>query len=434
MTYPIGMGSRAAHPGEAGSISASASRQALPGGDPAPTTGGNPGLTGRYYNGPTPCGTPVQTRTDRTVNFNWIFALPHPALDANCFSVAWTGTVTLPRDLDGCIGLSTQDSMRLWIDDELLIDGWGPGKSADQAVDFFFEANRPYRVRIEFVNDGRGARVIFGYSEGREDIEAAVALAREADVAILCLGDNEETSGENFDRVSLDLPGRQLALAKAVWATGTPTVLVLQSGRPVTANWENEHLDAILEAWFPGEQGGAAIADLLFGKAAPGGRLPITFPRSVGQVPCHYARRPGGGKKYVEMDWAPLWPFGYGLTYTTFAYQDLRLSADTIPPDGEVEATVTVTNTGAVAGDAVPQLYVRDLVSSVVKPLHTLAGFARITLAPGESRQVRFRVGTRALRTLGADYVWRVEPGRFEIQIGDNAENILLTAALTVEG
>ena len=395
---------------------------------------GNPGLTGRYYNGPTPCGTPVQTRTDRTVNFNWIFALPHPALDANCFSVAWTGTVTLPRDLDGCIGLSTQDSMRLWIDDELLIDGWGPGKSADQAVDFFFEANRPYRVRIEFVNDGRGARVIFGYSEGREDIEAAVALAREADVAILCLGDNEETSGENFDRVSLDLPGRQLALAKAVWATGTPTVLVLQSGRPVTANWENEHLDAILEAWFPGEQGGAAIADLLFGKAAPGGRLPITFPRSVGQVPCHYARRPGGGKKYVEMDWAPLWPFGYGLTYTTFAYQDLRLSADTIPPDGEVEATVTVTNTGAAAGDAVPQLYVRDLVSSVVKPLHTLAGFARITLAPGESRQVRFRVGARALRTLGADYVWRVEPGRFEIQIGDNAENILLTAALTVEG
>lgn len=395
---------------------------------------GNPGLTGRYYNGPTPCGTPVQTRTDRTVNFNWIFALPHPALDANCFSVAWTGTVTLPRDLDGCIGLSTQDSMRLWVDDELLIDGWGPGKSADQAVDFFFEANRPYRVRIEFVNDGRGARVIFGYSEGREDIEAAVALAREADVAILCLGDNEETSGENFDRVSLDLPGRQLALAKAVWATGTPTVLVLQSGRPVTANWENEHLDAILEAWFPGEQGGAAIADLLFGKAAPGGRLPITFPRSVGQVPCHYARRPGGGKKYVEMDWAPLWPFGYGLTYTTFAYQDLRLSADTIPPDGEAEATVTVTNTGEKTGDAVPQLYVRDLVSSVVKPLHTLAGFARITLAPGESRQVRFRVGTRALRTLGADYVWRVEPGRFEIQIGDNAENILLTAALTVEG
>ena len=209
--------------------------------------------------------------------------------------------------------------MRLYVDDELLIDGWGPGKNADQALDFHFEADRPYKVRIEFVNDGRGARVIFGYSEGREDIEAAAALAAESDVAILCLGDNEETSGENFDRTTLDLPGRQLALARAVWATGTPTVLVLQSGRPVSANWENDHLPAILEAWFPGEQGGAAVAETLFGDNAPGGRLPITFPRSVGQVPCHYARRPGGGKKYVEMDWMPLYPFGYGLTYTSFA-------------------------------------------------------------------------------------------------------------------
>ena len=251
-------------------------------------------------------------------------------------------------------------------------------------------------------------------------------------MAILCLGDNEETSGENFDRVSLDLPGRQLALAKAVWATGTPTVLVLQSGRPVSANWENDHLPAILEAWFPGEQGGAAVAETLFGDNAPSGRLPITFPRSVGQVPCHYARRPGGGKKYVEMDWMPLYPFGYGLSYTSFSYSDLTLSADTIRADESVEATVTVTNTGDRAGVAVPQLYLHDLVSSVVKPLHQMADFARVSLEPGESKTVRFTVGTRALRTLGADYVWRVEPGRFEVELGDNAENILLKAPLCV--
>lgn len=393
---------------------------------------GNCGLTGRYYNGPVPQGTPVQTRTDRTINFNWIFALPHPDLDANCFSVCWTGTVTPPRSFDGCIGLSTQDSMRLYLDDQLLIDGWGAGKSADQALDFHFEEGRPYKVRIEFVNDGRGARVLFGCSEGREDIDAAAALAARCDVAILCLGDNEETSGENFDRVSLDLPGRQLALAKAVWATGTPTVLVLQSGRPVSANWENDHLPAILEAWFPGEQGGAAVAETLFGDNAPSGRLPITFPRSVGQVPCHYARRPGGGKKYVEMDWMPLYPFGYGLSYTSFSYSDLTLSADTIRADESVEATVTVTNTGDRAGVAVPQLYLHDLVSSVVKPLHQMADFARVSLEPGESKTVRFTVGTRALRTLGADYVWRVEPGRFEVELGDNAENILLKAPLCV--
>lgn len=221
---------------------------------------GESGLTGHYYNGPVPQGEPVQVRTDRTVNFNWIFALPHPALDANCFSVVWTGSVVMPRTMDGCIGLSTQDSMRLYVDDKLLIDGWGKDKSADQALDFHFEAGRTYKIRIEFVNDRRGARVIFGYSAGRENFPAAVEAARKADVAILCMGDNEETSGENFDRTDLNLPGRQLELVQAVYATGTPVVLVLQSGRPVTANWENDHLPAILEAWFPGEQGGTAIA------------------------------------------------------------------------------------------------------------------------------------------------------------------------------
>ena len=391
------------------------------------------GLTGRYYNGPVPEGTPVQVRSDRTINFNWIFSLPNPELDANCFSVAWTGSVIMPHTMDGCIGLSTQDSMRLYVDDELLIDGWGKDKSADQALDFHFEAGRAYKIRIEFVNDGRGARVIFGYSAGRENFSAAVEAARKADVAILCMGDNEETSGENFDRTDLNLPGRQLELVQAVYATGTPVVLVLQSGRPITANWENDHLPAILEAWFPGEQGGTAIARTLFGDAIPGGRLPITFPRSVGQIPCHYSRRPGGGKKYVEMDWMPLYPFGYGQTYTTFAYHDLQPDRAKIAPDESVTVSFTVENTGDFTGDAVPQLYVRDLFSSVVKPERQLAAFTRVTLAPGEKRCITLTVGPRQLRTLGADYVWRVEPGQFELQLGDNAENVLLRTDLTVE-
>lgn len=394
---------------------------------------GGYGLTGRYYNGPVPEGTPVQVRSDLAINFNWIFSLPNPELDANCFSAAWTGSVIMPHTMDGCIGLSTQDSMRLYVDDELLIDGWGKDKSADQALDFHFEAGRAYKIRIEFVNDGRGARVIFGYSAGRENFSAAVEAARNADVAILCMGDNEETSGENFDRTDLNLPGRQLELVQAVYATGTPVVLVLQSGRPVTANWENDHLPAILEAWFPGEQGGTAIARTLFGDAIPGGRLPITFPRSVGQIPCHYSRRPGGGKKYVEMDWMPLYPFGYGLTYTTFAYRDLQPDRAKIAPDESVTVSFTVENTGDFTGDAVPQLYVRDLFSSVVKPERQLAAFTRVTLAPGEKRCITLTVGPRQLRTLGADYVWRVEPGQFELQLGDNAENILLRTDLTVE-
>ncbi len=394
---------------------------------------GNPGLTGRYYNGAVPNGTPVQTRNDRTINFNWIFALPHPALDANCFSVAWTGYVCMPRTMDGCIGLSTQDSMRLYIDGKLMIDGWGADKSADQALDFHFEAGKRYAVRIEFTNDNRGARVVFGYSAGREDFESAVQAAQQADVAIVCMGDNEETSGENFDRTSLDLPGRQLELLKAVYSTGTPTILLLQSGRPVSCNWENDHLPAILEAWFPGEQGGTAVAEVLFGDAAPCGRLPITFPRSVGQIPCHYSRRPGGGKRYVEMDWLPLYPFGYGLTYTTFAFSDLTPSASKISPQESVQVSFIVKNTGARHGVAVPQIYVRDYFSSVVKPERQLAAFTRVELAPNEQKRVTLTIGTRALRTLGADYIWRVEPGDFEIQLGDNAENILLRANLSVE-
>lgn len=394
---------------------------------------GRPGLSARYYNGALPQGTPVATRTDRSINFNWIYNKPHPDLDAACFSVAWTGWLTLPQALQGCIGLSSHDSMRLYLDGELLIDGWGSEKSADQMLDFNFEANRRYAVRVEFTNDRRGARVIFGYSRGREDFAPALAAAKKAEIAIVCLGDNEETSGENFDRVELNLPGRQLEFLQAVHATGTPVVLVMQSGRPVTANWEQEHIPAILEAWFPGEQGGTAVAETIFGDNNPSGRLPITFPRAVGQIPCHYSRRPGGGQRYVEMTWQPLYPFGYGLSYTSFAYSGLQLSKTRIGVGESVTATFQVKNTGLRDGVAVPQLYLRDRYSSTVKPVRQLAAFCRVPLKAGESKTVALPIGPRELRTLGPDFVWRVEPGEFEVQLAENAENLLQAVPLWVE-
>lgn len=394
---------------------------------------GNPGLTGRYYNGPAPEGDPVMTRNDLTINFNWILAKPHPDLNANCFSVAWTGYVVMPETFRGCIGFSTQDSMRLFVDGELLLDGWGEYADANRMVDFTFEQGRKYAVRIEFTNDQRGARVIFGYNRGREDFTRAVELARQADAAIVCVGDSTETCGENFDRVSLDLPGKQLEFVKAVYASGTPMVLVIQSGRPVTAVWEQAHIPAILEAWFPGEEGGHAVADVLFGDHSPSGRLPITFPKHVGQIPCHYTRRPGGGRRYVEMNWLPLYPFGYGLSYTTFSYRDLCLSRDTIAPGESVTATFTVTNTGPAAGTAVPQLYLRDLISSTVKPERTLAAFTRVPLAPGESRRVSLEIGPKSMRTLDRNFRWQIEPGAFQLFLGDNAENLLLQQNFTVQ-
>ena len=394
---------------------------------------GEPGLTGRYYNGRAFEGEPVMTRTDRSIDFNWIMSKPHGDLDAYCFSVCWTGRLVPQERFEGYIGFNTQDSMRLYVDGQLILDGWGDKNDANQTVPFRFEQGRRYDLRIEFTNDRRGARVVFGYNRAREDFTRAVQLAKQADVAVICAGDSPDTSGENFDRVSLDLPGRQHEFIRAIAATGTPVVLLIQGGRPASITWEQAHIPAILQAWFPGEQGGWAVAETLFGDNNPSGHLPITFPRHVGQIPCHYSRRPGGGRRYVEMDWLPLYPFGYGLSYTSFEFGDLTLSADTIAPGESVTASFTVTNTGDREGAAVPQLYIRDMFSSVVKSMKNLAGFSKLTLRPGETRRVSVTISPRAMRTLGRDFKWRVEPGDFRVWLAADAEHPLMSRDFRVE-
>lgn len=398
---------------------------------------GEPGLTGRYYSGWDSGGEPAAVRSDPAVRFNWIYAKPHPSVDADRFQAVWTGWLRPGESFRGCLGIPGQDSMRLYIDGALVIDAWEVPPEADRTADFLFEAGRSYAVRLEFRNDARGAQVVFGYNRGREDWSPALALARRADVVIACLGDNTQTSGENFDRAELTLPGRQLDFLKALSAQGTPVVLVLQNGRPLVLGWEQAHIPAILECWFPGERGGQAVAEVLFGHIPPSGRLPMSFPRSVGQVPCPYNRLPGGGVRYVEMDAAPLYPFGYGLSYTRFAYSGLEVEGDgltarEIEEGAQVRASFTVTNTGDRFGWETAQLYLRDMASSTVKPERELAGFEKIPLQPGESRRVELALGWRQLRTLGRDFVWRVEPGRFRVMAGDNAANILLSGEFEI--
>ena len=394
---------------------------------------GNPGLTGRYYNSFEPEGEPVLTRNDRRISFNWILSKPHPDIEHECFSVRWTGKMKPTETFDGWIGFSTHDSMRLYIDGELIIDGWGERKDAGRTVPFSFVRGREHDIVIEFTNDQRGARVIFGYIREFEDFSNAVEIAKKADAAIVCVGDSPETCGENLDRASLDLPGNQLDFIKAIAATGTPVVLVIQTGRPVSAVWEHKNIPAILEAWFPGELGGIAVAQTLFGDSNPSGRLPISFPKSVGQIPCHYTRRPGGGRKYVEMDWLPLYPFGFGLSYTTFSYGGLSLSRDVISAGESVYAEFTVTNTGDRAGDAVPQLYLRDEVSSTVKPLKALAASAKVPLLPGESKKVTLEITPREMRTLDRNFNWSVEPGDFKVWLADNCDHMIESACFRVE-
>lgn len=308
-------------------------------------------------------------------------------------------------------------------------------------------AGRPIPTLLECLRAKLGEEVEVAYAAGctlphgrmsQEELAAAVAAARGADVAIVAVGDRSAmfehgTAGENIDRVDIRLFGDQEKLVRAVAATGTPVVLVLQNGRPLSLVWESEHIPAIVEGWFIGEQAGTALAEVLFGDVNPAGRLPFAFPKSVGQIPVNYNRTPFGATKYVEMDWTPLYPFGYGLSYTTFEYGNLRLSAREIAPDGTLDVLVDVTNTGCNTGDEVVQLYLHDTFSCTVRPYQELAGFERITLQPGQTRTVRFTLGQRQLRALTADLRWVVEPGNFEVMVGDNAANLLLRDVFVVK-
>ncbi len=390
------------------------------------------GWTAEYYNGPDFSGEPVLVRLDKQINFNWIYAAPDDVVDQNCFCVRWRARLRIEKSFKGRIGLSSNDSMRLYVDGNLLIDGWD-GKNANVMLPFDFVAGEPREICVEFRNDARAARVIFGYDHGEEDMDSAVKICEDADVIIAALGDSEETSGENFDRTDLNFPGRQLEFLKKLHATGKPVVLVVNTGRSMSLTWENENIPAILQAGFNGDHGGLAAAEILFGDVAPSGRLTLSYPRTVGQVPCHYSRHPAGGRLYVECDWSPLYPFGYGLTYTSFAYSNLKLSAHEIGVDGSVEVSVDVTNTGDRFGEEVVQVYVNDCFSSVVKPLQELKAFEKVALNPKETKTLTFTLGEEAWRTLDAKLKWVVEPGDFEIRVGKSAEDILLTDTVTIK-
>jgi beta-glucosidase len=258
-------------------------------------------------------------------------------------------------------------------------------------------------------------------------IQDAVEVARKSDVVILALGENEQTSREAWapnhlgDRDSLDLLGNQDDLVKAILAARKPTIVYLQHGRPNSINYIAENVPAILDGWFLGQEGGPAVADVLFGDYNPGGKLPITVPRSVGQLPDYYYQKPSAKRSFVDADISPLFPFGWGLSYTRFTYDNIHLSPDAIGPEGTTTVTVDVTNTGKVSGAEVVQLYIRDEVSSVTRPIKELRGFRRIALDPGKTETVKFTLGPEELSFLDREMHRVVEPGDFKIMVGGNS-------------
>jgi beta-glucosidase len=265
----------------------------------------------------------------------------------------------------------------------------------------------------------------------RAGIEEAVRVAGAAEAVVLVVGETGGMSGEASSRATLDLPGRQLELAQRVIGAGRPTAVVLLNGRPLTIPWLADHASAMLEAWFPGTEAGNAVADVLFGKVNPGGKLPVTFPRAVGQVPIYYNHKNTGRppdernkytSKYLDAPWTPLYPFGHGLSYTEFRLSGLRLSPTTIRPDGRLEVAVDVENVGRRSGDEVVQLYLRDVAASVTRPVQELKGFQRVTLGPGERRTLRFALGSEHLGLLDREMKWVVEPGLFRIRVATSSE------------
>ncbi|MGA9348510.1 MAG: glycoside hydrolase family 3 N-terminal domain-containing protein [Anaerolineae bacterium] len=264
----------------------------------------------------------------------------------------------------------------------------------------------------------------------KEGFAEAVQAARQSQVAVLFVGNNGQTEGEQRDRANLDLPGVQAELIKQVAATGVPTIVVLINGSAVTMLDWIDRVDAVVEAWYPGEVGGTAIAEVLFGDTNPGGKLPITFPRTVGQLPLYYNYKPTGRiYDYVDLSGKPLFPFGHGLSYTTFTYRNLQIRLER---KKTVKVSLEVENTGERAGDEVVQLYVHDVVASVARPVKELKGFKRISLQPQEAKEVTFEIPVQQLGLYDANLHYTVEPGEFEIMVGSSSEDIRLSGRLEI--
>lgn len=398
---------------------------------PASATPG--GFKAEYFNNKELQGQPSLVRTDEQINFDWSRGRPAPGLNEDGFSVRWTGKFTPPESGEYQLGAMADDGVRLYLDGNLLVDAW-TGNQASQIrtvmKEVNLEAGRSYDVRIEYYEDIRNAIAKFFWSFPRfaEKMTAeAVNIARQADAVIMVTGISPALEGEEMtvsvagfrggDRTDISLPKAQEDLLKAIHATGKPITLVLLNGSALAVNWADANIPAIVEAWYPGEEGGTAIADVLFGDYNPGGRLPVTFYKSVDQLP-PFEDYNMSGRTYRYFKGDSLYPFGFGLSYTSFKYENLKLSERSVKAGEGVKVSVDVRNDGDRAGDEVVQLYVTDVAASVPTPIRSLAGIKRIFLKPGEKQTVSFTLGAERMTVIDDKGKRVVEPGEFTVSVG----------------
>ena len=400
--------------------------------------GGKPGLRGEYFQGEDLAGTPVAVRRDTQVRFNWSGRGPVNGLSQYHYSVRWTGELLAPRDGEYTLGVRGDDGFRLYVNNKRVIDDWGVHPAQDRSATLTLKAGQAVPIRLEYFQAEGEAEVTLLWKEpGQAAFSDAVAAARRADAVIFVGGISSQLEGEegtngNGDRTDLNLPAIQQRLLQALYATKKPIVLVLMNGSALSVNWANAHLPAIMEAWYPGEEGGDAVADVLFGDYNPAGRLPVTFYKGVDQLPPFrdYAMK---GRTYRYFTGTPLYPFGYGLSYTRFAYSHLN-----IPPKMDQDRSVTITaqveNVGARSGDEVAQLYLRAdaarpdsarmIAPGQPMPRLQLAGFQRVHLAPHQRKTVSFTLTPEQRRLVNAQGERTLEPGRWQVYVGGSQPNL----------
>jgi beta-glucosidase len=383
------------------------------------------GLKGEYFSNRTLEGTPVLTRTDSTVDFVWGDTGISQQLLKD-YSVRWTGVLVPPATGDYTIGFTGQDGYRLWFDGNVVAEDWSVHHPAStQSKEIHLEKGHAYPIKIEYYQTIRSAEAHLIWSVPGAGSDA-IQAAHDADLVVVVLGLSPRIEGEEMhvkaegflggDRTRIELPTPQEQLLRQVYAIGKPTVLVLLSGSALAVNWADENLPAILAAWYPGEEGGTAVAEALAGDFSPGGRLPVTFYKSVDQLP-PFDDYSMANRTYRYFHGEPLYPFGYGLSYTSFAYNNPRVSEASVAAKGEVTVSVDVANTGAVAGDEVAQLYLTHVGVAGV-PLRSLEGFQRIHLAAGEKTTVSFPLRNRQLSVVDEAGSRRIVPGKVEVWVG----------------
>ncbi|MEI6694446.1 MAG: glycoside hydrolase family 3 C-terminal domain-containing protein [Bacteroidota bacterium] len=394
------------------------------------------GVLGEYFNNVTLAGKPVLTRMDNQIQFQWTLFSPDPEkLNYDFYSVRWTGQLKAPKTGKFKIGIDGNDGYRLYLNNNLVIDNWKKLTKQIIVADYTFEKDKTYDLRIEYYEPAGNAffRLVWNadvVNKETEEINKAVELAKKSEVAIVVVGIEE---GEFRDRAYLSLPGRQEEMINKIAALGKPMVVILVGGSAVTMNNWIKNVPALLDVWYPGEEGGNAVADVLFGDYNPAGRLPITFPVFEGQLPLVYNHKPTGrGDDYMNLTGQPLFPFGYGMSYTSFEYSELQIGKSKITANDSTVISCKITNNGKLDGDEVVQLYTHDELASVARPITELKGFQRIYLKAGESRTISFAILPEMLSMLDINLKKVVEPGDFRMMIGASSKDIRLRGIIKV--